>query len=146
MTLDRDSPAVVWVSDDLGILRSLERSLRGEPYRLLTTPRPSEALRWVQAHSVSLVVCDQRLAELDGFELLDQVAHASPATVRALVATDVASVFVVPGLWSPIDCLLGRHWEGAALRAAIRRILRHIELEVQSEAAEASSWTASVLP
>jgi putative two-component system response regulator len=137
---------VVCVSDDLGLLRSLQRSLLREPYRLWATNRPSEVLRWIQAHPVSLVICEERLAEVDGIELLDQVAHASPSTVRALVATDVKSVLAVPGLWSPIDCLLGRHWESAVLQAAIRRILRHIELEVQSEAAEAASWTTSVLP
>ena len=47
---------VVLVDDEPEVLSALKRSLAREPYLVLTTSRPKEALRWVESLDVSAVV------------------------------------------------------------------------------------------
>lgn len=129
----QDNHTVVCIDDDPRVLYSLRRSLRQEPYRLLTTERPEDVLKWVRSHRVSLVISDQRMPEMEGVELLAQIAMSSPATSRAILTAYAASSLLLPGLWSPVDCLLCKPWEGKELRGSIRRILRDYEMEERSE-------------
>jgi len=133
MNLLKDTHIVVCVDDDPGVLSSLRRALHEEPYRLWTTERPREVLAWVRSHRITLVISDQRMPDVDGVELLTQIALSSPATVRAILTAYPKNTLLPPGLWSPIDCLLHKPWAEKALRSSIRRILRDFEMEERSE-------------
>lgn len=128
---------VVCVDDDPAILSSLRRSLRREPFRLLTTEKPREALGWVRTWHVSLVITDQRMPEMEGMELLEEVAKDSPATARVILTAFPESAVNVPGLRRRIDCLISKPCDVGRLRELIREILHDLEIQEKSESDEA---------
>ena len=65
---------VVCVDDEPAILSALRRSLRAEPYELLTTENPVNVLQWAGTRDVSLVITDQRMPGMAGTELLEELS------------------------------------------------------------------------
>jgi response regulator RpfG family c-di-GMP phosphodiesterase len=128
-----DFHTVVVVDDDPSVLWALWRSLRQEPYQILTTDRPEEALDWVRHRPVSLVISDQRMPEMEGTDLLEEVAKDSPATARVILTAYPESTALLPGLRKRIDCLVTKPWDVTLLRRTIRDILNDLELEQKSE-------------
>jgi DNA-binding NtrC family response regulator len=48
---------------------------------------PAEALRFAQAHSVDVVICDYRMPVLNGLQLLRQIKEAQPEASRILLTS-----------------------------------------------------------
>lgn len=75
---------VVLLDDDLEILALLKSLLADEPYEVLTTARPSEAMQWIESKSVNVMVCDQVMPGTYGTQLLQEVRARSPETRCAI--------------------------------------------------------------
>ncbi len=125
----RPSDLVVAVDDEVAILRSLERLLRKEPYELLTTLRPAQALEWVRAREVGVVLADSRMPEMGGVELLEELAAARPATRRVLFTGYPGQTPTAPDLSNGLYILVPKPWDDEALRGTIRRLLRERRAE-----------------
>jgi len=80
-----DLPVVVCVDDEPAILASLQRLLRNEPYRLMTTGKPEEAVTWILQNYARVVIVDQRMPGMSGLELLELVRSCSPTTARVML-------------------------------------------------------------
>ncbi len=115
--------AVVLVDDEKEILASFRRLLRHEPYEIRTTTSPREALDWVERGEASLVISDQRMPDMLGTTLLEKVGLRSPDTARVLLTGYPDSTFLLRDLPNR-PLLLYKPWDGDALRATIREILR----------------------
>ncbi len=115
---------VLFVDDDPAVLAALGRLLEREPYEILATDRPAEALAWVGAGGVDLVVSDQRMPEMAGTDLLAEIGRRSPGTVRLILTAYPESTCAEPELWRKTEGVMGKPWDGAALRREIRRMLR----------------------
>ena len=126
---------VVCVDDEPGILSALRRSLRAEPYELLTTDRPENALRWVNSRDVSLVITDQRMPGMEGTELLEEVMRRSPSTARILLTAYPGSAITTPGLRHWTECMISKPWDNVMLRKTIRQLLGERELDQKQEEA-----------
>ncbi len=95
-------PTIVAVDDDPGVSRAIVRDLRaryGAGYRIIRTNAGAEALSvlvelTLRDRSVALVVADQRMPEMTGIEMLEEVRRQSPDTklllLTAYADTDVA--------------------------------------------------------
>jgi len=118
---------VVLVDDDPGVLGSLRRLLRREPYDLLTTDRPEMALAWVEQGDVSLVVLDQRMPDLCGTELAERVRRCSPGTIRVMLTGYPGNAIVRHGLAQDVQWLISKPWNDDALRVTLRLLLRDRE-------------------
>lgn len=114
---------VVCVDDEPEVLSALRRSLGREPYLVLTTRNPHEALQWVLSRNVSAVVSDERMPEMTGTELGAQVRLHSPGTARILLTAYPGESAQGPGLQPSIECLIAKPWDDAMLRRAIREFL-----------------------
>src|SRR5438128_5224187 len=88
---------VLCVDDEPAILAALRRSLRNEPYELLTTDRPARALKWLESREISLVISDQRMPGMLGTELLEEVSQLSPSTARIILTAYPGSTASSPG-------------------------------------------------
>lgn len=86
--------SVLCVDDEKNILSSLKRLLRKEPYQLLTTSNPHEALELLEAHDVQIIMSDQRMPEISGTELLAKVKEKYPDILRIILSgyTDVNTI------------------------------------------------------
>src|SRR5579862_6565656 len=89
---------VVCVDDEPSILAALRRSLRQDPYDVLTTDSADDAIRWVATREVSLVITDQRMPGMQGTELLAEVSRHSPSTARIILTAYPGATVTTPGL------------------------------------------------
>lgn len=107
------------VDDEEEILAALRRLLRNEPYRLLTTKRPEEAMDWVLAEKAELLIADQRMPGTSGVELLKLTRACCPFTTRVLLSGQAD-----PEENDVVQRMIRKPWEGDELKAAIRDILK----------------------
>jgi DNA-binding NtrC family response regulator len=131
--MDEKRPVVVCVDDEPQILASLRRQLRQEPYELLLTQDPVQALAWISERSVALVISDQRMPRLSGVELLDAVRDHSPATSCMLLSGFPDTARDVERAELPVDRLLLKPWDAEELKASIRGVLGKREPEDEED-------------
>jgi response regulator RpfG family c-di-GMP phosphodiesterase len=124
---------VVVVDDEPAVLSALRRSLRQEPYQILATAEPEQALRWVESRDVSAVISDQRMPRMAGTELLNRVGERSPATARIILTAHPGPTAGTPGLKRSIECLIEKPWDDAMLRRTIRGFLSEREWEDRAD-------------
>src|SRR5499426_3709227 len=126
----RHAHTVLFVDDEVNILRALQRLLRHEEMNVLSTDRASEALEIVAREPVQLVVTDQRMPEMSGVDLLSKVRERQPDVVRMLLTgyteIDVAVDAINRG---QIYRLVTKPWNDDELRATIRQALDHWDLK-----------------
>ena len=124
---------VVCVDDEAPVLAALRRLLRREPYELLTTSDPREALGWTETRDVSLVVSDYRMPEMNGVELLLSVQERSPLTARVLLTAHPGERRVLETRRQDLFWLAAKPWDGETLKREIRTRLeerRRLEREL----------------
>jgi DNA-binding NtrC family response regulator len=119
-----DPPVVVCVDDEPAVLSSLQRLLRNEPYRVMTTGKPEEAMTWVLEKRARIVIVDQRMPGMSGLELLELVRSCSPSTARVMLTgqSDLSGVLKRTKL-EAIDRLLRKPWDGDELKGTLRSLL-----------------------
>lgn len=117
-------PVVLCVDDEPGILNAVRRSLRDEPYEVITAASCEEALGWLEDIPIDLVITDQRMPHMTGTELLHQVAKRFPKTARALLTAYRTPSTICQGLESGTDTFLSKPWDDGVLIETVRQILK----------------------
>jgi DNA-binding response OmpR family regulator len=136
------------VDDDEAILSALGRSLHGEPYDLLLTKQPVEALRWLRHRHIHLLIADQRMPGMLGTELLKATQSTSPGTLRMMI-TAYADIDAVTRAINDagIHHFVRKPWDNESLKTAIRSLLfRREHLEKEDGATISVLPTASMVP
>ena len=77
--------AVLFVDDEINILKAVKRLLRNEPWEVQCASRPQEALELLHTQTVQVVVSDQRMPEMSGVDLLAAVRERHPDVVRMML-------------------------------------------------------------
>jgi DNA-binding NtrC family response regulator len=122
-------PVVLCVDDEPAILNAVRRSLKDEPYEVITASSPEEALGWLAEVQVDLVITDQRMPRMTGTELLHEVRKRSPKTARALLTAFRTPSTICRGLESGTDTFLSKPWDDGVLIETIRRMLEKRDRE-----------------
>jgi putative nucleotidyltransferase with HDIG domain len=121
---------VLFVDDEVNILKALQRLLRSEDMNVLCASRGEEALEALQKHPVQVVVSDQRMPEMSGVDLLSRVRELSPNVIRMMLTgyteMDVAVDAINRG---EIYRLITKPWNDDELRATIRQAFDHADLK-----------------
>jgi len=133
-------PKVVLIDDDPGVLVSLRRLLRREPYELLSTVHPERAIAWIEEGDVRLVIVDQRMPELSGTELAERVRRCSPETIRVMLTAFPGNTVVQHGLARDVQWLISKPWNDDALRLTLRQLLQERGSPPPSAGQERRSW------
>jgi len=81
------------VDDETSFLNSASRTLRLEPYRLLTADNGHSALELVKNNEISVVVSDYRMPGMDGLTLLKKIRLEQPHVILIML-TAVSDVHV----------------------------------------------------
>jgi response regulator RpfG family c-di-GMP phosphodiesterase len=119
------------LDDESRILSALRRSLRREPYEILTAESVVEARRVLDAEAVDLVLSDHKMPGITGLQFLEEVAERRPEAVRMLITgwTETIDPKAVEALG--IRAVITKPWEDAALEdAALKETLRRAAKEV----------------
>ena len=76
---------VLFVDDEVNILKAFQRLFRNEPWKVLTASRAREALELLGNEPAQVVVTDQRMPEMSGVDLLSAVRERHPDVVRMML-------------------------------------------------------------
>ena len=121
---------VLFVDDEVNILRALQRMFRSEPVSLLTASTPEQALTLVEREDVHVVVTDQRMPEMTGVDLLASIRERNPQIVRMLMTgyteMDIAVDAINRG---EIFRLITKPWHDEELKATLRQAFDHYDLK-----------------
>lgn len=77
---------ILFVDDEVRLLRSIERGLLDEPYNLLFAESGKQALELLEANEVHIIVTDMRMPEMSGLDLLRVVKEKYPHIVRIVLS------------------------------------------------------------
>jgi putative nucleotidyltransferase with HDIG domain len=126
----RHAHTVLFVDDEVNILKALQRLLRSEHMNVLCASRAQEALELLDKQQCQVVVTDQRMPEMTGVDLLSQVRQRFPDIVRMMLTgyteMDVAVDAINRG---EIYRLITKPWNDDELRATIRQAFDHSDLK-----------------
>ena len=77
---------ILFVDDEVRVLRSIERGLIDQPYHVLFAETGEQALEILRQHEVHVLVTDMRMPEMTGLELLQVVREHYPHIVRIVLS------------------------------------------------------------
>ena len=126
---DSGSPplrTLLLIDDEPHVLSALQRLLRQDGYRVLTASGATQAFELLARHEVQLVLCDQRMEEMSGTELLDRIKDMYPDTFRIILSgyTDLATIMESINRGS-LYRFYTKPWDNRMLRENIRAAFRH---------------------
>jgi putative nucleotidyltransferase with HDIG domain len=128
----RHDHTVLFVDDEVNILKALKRLLRSEDMNVLCASRGQEALDLLEKNPAQVVVSDQRMPEMTGVDFLSHVRERRPDVVRMMLTgyteMDVAVDAINRG---EIYRLITKPWNDDELRATIRQAFDHADLKAE---------------
>ena len=80
--------SIICVDDEDSVLRSLKRQLRSQPYKVITTTSPKEALEILRSSedNIGLILSDYCMPEMNGAVFLNQAMGIKPETPRMILS------------------------------------------------------------
>ncbi|QDQ26551.1 EAL domain-containing protein [Chitinimonas arctica] len=114
------------VDDDPNILSSLHRLLRADGYRILCAGSAAEGFELLAQHAVQVILCDQRMPNMNGTEFLDRVKEIYPDTFRIILSgyTDLETIVQAVN-HSAIYRFFTKPWDSNVLRKELRAAFQH---------------------
>ncbi len=127
--VSRDTrPTLLLVDDQPTVLSTLEATLRPGGYRIFTARSAQDAFHILALESVDVLICDDRMPEMSGTELLVRVKEIHPAVVRIMLTgyadTETITQAVNRG---GVYKFLTKPWEPATLQAEVEETFRHLQ-------------------
>jgi response regulator RpfG family c-di-GMP phosphodiesterase len=121
---------VLFVDDEVNILKAVQRLLRHEPWKVLTASRAKEALSILDGEPAQVVITDQRMPEMSGVDLLSVVRERHPDVVRMMLTGYTEINVAVDAInRGAIYRLITKPWNDEELKATIRQALEQHELK-----------------
>lgn len=113
---------ILLVDDEINILRSLKRLLRRDGYEIDMAEGGAEGIRMLEESEYAVIVCDQRMPEVSGPEVLAKACELRPDTYRITLTgyTDLASAQKSINEGN-IHRFLTKPWEDEFIRKVIRQ-------------------------
>ena len=121
---------VLFVDDEVNILKAVQRLLRNEPWEVLCAPRPQDALALLKTKHCQVVVSDQRMPEMSGVDLLAAVREQHPDIVRMMLTGYTEMTVAVEAInRGEIFRLITKPWNDEELKATLRQAFDHFDLK-----------------
>jgi EAL domain-containing protein (putative c-di-GMP-specific phosphodiesterase class I)/CheY-like chemotaxis protein len=114
------------IDDEPRVLAALRRLLRQDGYRVLAATGAAQAFELMARHPVQLVLCDQRMEEMSGTELLGRIKDMYPDTLRILLSgcTDLKTITESINRGA-LYRFYTKPWDNRTLRENIRAAFHH---------------------
>ena len=128
----RHEHTVLFVDDEVNILKALQRLLRTEDMNVLCASRAVEALDLLEKHPTQVVVTDQRMPEMSGVDFLAHVRERQPEIVRMMLTGYTEMKVAVDAInRGEIYRLITKPWNDDELRATLRQAFDHADLKAE---------------
>lgn len=133
---------ILCVDDEPEVLEGLRRTLRRQPYRLLTATSAAEALQTIAAEPVDVIVSDIDMPGTNGLELVARIRREHPEIVRLLLTGDASLESALDAInQGEVHRFLTKPWDTNELRRTLHEAIERLD-ELRRAATAAA--TASV--
>jgi response regulator RpfG family c-di-GMP phosphodiesterase len=123
---------VLFVDDEVNILKALQRLMRNEPIQVLTANCPSEAFELIDRCGPQVIVSDQRMPEMSGVDFLSSVRHRHNDVVRMMLTGYTDMTIAVEAInKGEIFRLITKPWNDDELKATLRQAFDHYDLKAE---------------
>ncbi len=128
------TPVVVCVDDDEAMLSTVVRCLKREQLEIRSTLSASEALGWIAADDIAVLVSDYDMPEMTGAQLAGHARRVRPETSRILLTGKRTLETAIDGInQGEIFRFLNKPFDNEQLRAAVHAgVARNKELVAMS--------------
>jgi putative nucleotidyltransferase with HDIG domain len=121
---------VLFVDDEINILKAIQRLLRYEPMRVLTATDPAGALEIMRKTPAQVVVTDQRMPTMSGVDFLSAVRDQHGDVIRMMLTGYTEMNIAVEAInKGEIYRLITKPWNDDELRATLRQAFDHYDLK-----------------
>jgi len=121
---------VLFVDDEINILKAIQRLLRNEPMRVLTATTPAEALEIMNDTPAQVVVTDQRMPTMNGADFLSAIRDQHADAIRMMLTGYTEMNIAVEAInKGEIYRLITKPWNDDELRAILRQAFDHYDLK-----------------
>ncbi|AVP98586.1 hypothetical protein C7S18_15935 [Ahniella affigens] len=109
---------VLCIDDEMRILRALKALLREHEVHICNDPR--QAMQMARDFDVDVVVCDQRMPQMQGIDVLREIKNTHPRSLRILL-TGYADLKAVLGSVNEGEVFryVNKPWENAEIKALV---------------------------
>ncbi|MDO9268274.1 MAG: HD domain-containing phosphohydrolase [Methylobacter sp.] len=130
------------VDDDPDVLATLTRSFR-KGYKTLSANGGEEGIAFLNVHPVDLIICDQRMPNISGDQVLSHALQIQPAAIRILLTgyADVESLLTCVND-AHIYKYVTKPWDPAELNLTVVRALESLVLKRDLDTARDQLETA----
>lgn len=139
---------ILLVDDEERVLRTLKLTFRREPYEVIATTNPMEALKMLEKQPVDVIISDQRMPEITGVDFLRQAREIQPHAVRLLLTgySDLEAIIRSVNE-AEIYRYVQKPWDNDDLLQKVHKAMQQAQKQPKSESREplASLDPASVV-
>jgi len=130
------------VDDDPDVLATLTRSFR-KGYKTLSASGGEEGIAFLDMHQVDLIICDQRMPNVSGDQVLSHALQTQPDAIRILLTgyADVESLLTCVND-AHIYKYVTKPWDPAELNLTVVRALESLVLKRHLDTAREQLETA----
>ncbi len=125
MTIDVRPTKILFVDDDIEILKSLKRLTRNLNETLYFCDDPVEAIDIVNGNNIDIVISDLRMPVMNGITLLSKIAEQCPETIRIMLTGNSDTNMMMSAInngriWAFIE----KPWQGQQLLATLKQAVQ----------------------
>ncbi|GIV96523.1 MAG: hypothetical protein KatS3mg057_1180 [Herpetosiphonaceae bacterium] len=129
--------SILVVDDEPDVCEYCTRVLQSDNYRVVATTCTAEALDLIRQRTFDLLLCDIRMPEMNGFELIRQ-ARAIDPTLAVIIMTGFPSLeTLLEVVQQGVTSYVGKPFEPGALRLVVAQVLHQRTLLKENSRLEA---------
>ncbi len=116
--------SLVVVDDEEEILKALKSLFRREKYNIQFFSSGAEALQFLEHNCVDVIICDMRMPEISGIELLERSAIVNPDAIRIMLSGYEEKNVVLDAIQSGFaQNYIIKPWDDQQLRSIVKEAL-----------------------
>ena len=125
MTLTEKIGNVLFVDDELNILKSIRRTFLQAEFKVFIASNVNEAFSILENETIDLVVSDIKMPDMNGIDFLSIVQEKYPRVVRTVLSGFVDKALVIKAFNNGVaNTYFAKPWEEKNLNEGITRILK----------------------
>lgn len=123
------SRRVLAIDDEPHILQAIKRLLRKDGYEVLTAQGGKAALDVLSTTEVAVIICDQRMPEMNGDQVLTEASRLQPGAFK-ITLTGYADINAAQSLINDagVNHFVMKPWDDEALRCIVADGVRSYEM------------------
>jgi response regulator RpfG family c-di-GMP phosphodiesterase len=126
--------SIIFVDDEINILKSLKRLFLSQPYEIHYFSNPLEALEHLKKTEAAVVISDQNMPEMEGTIFLEKVKEILPETVRIILTAYANTESAIAAInQGNVFRFIRKPWSEHELKLTIKNALEHYRLVMENK-------------